>query len=189
MGMRINLLKKQNYRSMPWRNGKGFTSEIAIFPTQSTAVENNFSWRLSSADVVENGLFSYFPNCHRYLAIIDGQGLNLRFENEKKLITQNSFIHFSGEEKVHCELINGKVKDLNLIVKKNAHHIQFEILNTTVNGLLKGTSIIFVIEGLVQVKQYQAEKFDTLIIEAEQNENDISIQPGTNSKFVLITIS
>lgn len=189
MSLKISLLKNQNYAMMPWKNGRGFTSEIAIFPTQSTLSENNFSWRLSSAEVAENGPFSGFPGCDRYLAIIEGLGLKLQFENESKLIDQNSFIQFSGEEKVFSELINGKIKDLNLIVKKNIHDIQFSILNTSVNKLSKGTSIIFVMEGSVTVNETLAEKFDTVIVETEQDENNIRILPAQNSKFVLITIS
>lgn len=174
---------------MPWKNGKGFTSEIAIFPSDSSLAENNFTWRLSSAEVAENGPFSSFPGCDRYLSITEGQGLKLQFENENRLVNQNTFLQFSGEEKVHSELISGKIKDLNLIVKRNTHHIQFEISNTSMTGLAKGTSIIFVIEGSVVVKKCKAEKFDTVIIETEQNENDISILLGENSKYVLITIS
>lgn len=187
--MKISLLKNQNYLLMPWKNGRGFTSEIAISPSKSTLAENNFSWRLSSADVVESGPFSSFPGCDRYLAIIEGSGLKLQFENKNKLIDRNTFLQFSGEKKVHSELVNGKIKDLNLIVKKKSHHIQFEILNTSITGLAKGTSIVFVIEGSVVVKKAKAEKFDTVIIETEQNENNISILPDANSKFVLITIS
>lgn len=174
---------------MPWKNGRGFTSEIAIFPAGSTLEKNNFSWRLSSAEVTENGPFSSFPGCERYLAIIEGAGLKLQFENENKLIDQNSFLQFSGELKVHSELIDGKIRDLNLILKKETHQVQFKILNTSLNKLAQGTSIIFVMEGSVAVNDSVAEKFDTVIIESEQNENDISILPALNSKFLWITIS
>lgn len=187
--MKISLLKNQTYRSMPWKNGRGFTSEIAIFPVGSTLEKNNFSWRLSSAEVTENGPFSIFPNCDRYLTVIEGSGLKLHFETESKLIDQNSFLQFSGELKVQGELIFGKIKDLNFILKKNTNKVQFKILNTPVNKLRKGTSIIFVMEGSVTINDSQAGKFDTVMIESEQNENDISILPSRNSKFVWITIS
>ncbi len=189
MSMKISLLKNQNYKSMPWKNGRGFTSEIAIFPLESTLEKNNFTWRLSSAEVTENGLFSNFPGCERYLTVIDGSGLKLQFENENKLIDQNSFLKFSGEDKVSSELVNGKIKDLNLIIKKDIHRIEFNILSKSMNKLSQGTSIVFVMEGSVTVNDALAEKFDTVIIESEQNENDISILPGSNSKYVLITIS
>lgn len=189
MSLKINLLKKQNYKSMPWKNGRGFTSEIAIFPTQSTMEKNNFTWRLSSAEVTEHGPFSGFPGCERYLTVIAGYGLRLQFENENKVIDQNHFVKFSGESKVYCELVDGKITDLNLIVKRDLHNIQFKILNTAVNELTKGTSVIFVIEGSVKANDVVAEKFDTLMIETQQNEKNISILPSLNSKFVLITIS
>lgn len=189
MSLKISLLKKQNYKSMPWKNGRGFTSEIAIFPAQSTMEKNNFTWRLSSAEVTEHGPFSHFPGCERYLTVIAGYGLRLQFENENKLIDQNNFVKFSGESKVHSELVDGKITDLNLIVKRNMHNIQFKILDSNVNKLNSGTSIIFVTNGSVKVNDVVAEKFDTVIIETQQNENNISILPMSNSKFVLITIS
>lgn len=187
--MKISLLKNQNYRSMPWKNGRGFTSEIVIFPAESTLEKNNFSWRLSSAEVTENGPFSSFPGRERYLAIIEGTGLKLQFENENKLIDQNSFLQFSGDSKVLSELVHGKIRDLNLIVKKESHQIQFNILNSSMNKSVKGTMIVFVIEGSVTITDVRAEKFDTMIIESEQNENEIFILPGSNSRYVLITIS
>lgn len=189
MSLKISLLKKQNYKSMPWKNGRGITSEIAIFPTQSAMEKNNFTWRLSSAEVTEHGPFSGFPGCERYLTVIAGYGLRLQFENENKVIDQNNFVKFSGEAKVHSELVDGKIMDLNLIVKRDMHNIQFKILNTDVNELTKGTSIIFVTNGSVKANDVVAEKFDTLVIETLQNENNISILPSLNSKFVLITIS
>lgn len=189
MDLKISLLKKQNYKSMPWKNGRGFTSEIAIFPIQSMMEKNNFSWRLSSAEVTENGPFSSFPDCERYLTVINGAGLKLQFENENKVIDQNNFVKFLGESKVHSELVDGKITDLNLIVKKDMHNIQFKILDSNVNKLDSGTSIIFVMDGSVKVNDVAAEKFDTVIIENQQNEKDISILPSLNSKFVLITIS
>ncbi len=54
--------------------------------------------------------------------------------------------------------------------------------------MIKGTTIVFVIEGSVSVADVRAEKLGTLMIEPRQNENDILILPSSNSKYVLITI-
>lgn len=188
MSLKISLLKNQNYLVMPWKNGRGFTSEIAIYPVNSTLKENNFSWRLSSAEVSENGPFSGFPGCERYLAVIQGEGLYLRFDHKTERVTQNSLLKFSGEDLVESELLNGKIKDLNFIVKKNKHDVQCEISTAAFKGVKEGCTILFVIEGSIAVENQVAEKFDTVILETEQDENQIRILPAINSKFVKISI-
>ena len=40
---------------MPWKNGKGTTTEIMISPEHATLSKNDFVFRLSSASINENG--------------------------------------------------------------------------------------------------------------------------------------
>lgn len=53
----IQLLKLHDFQKMPWKNGLGFTLEIARKPSAET---DDFDWRVSMADVENDGEFSYF---------------------------------------------------------------------------------------------------------------------------------
>src|SRR5215469_18523053 len=69
------LLKYKGYRSMPWKNGRGVTLEIARQP----ATGEVFSWRLSLAQIDEDCDFSAYPGYRRALVLVTGNSLKLRF--------------------------------------------------------------------------------------------------------------
>lgn len=41
----IQLLRSRDYRRMPWKNGRGWTTEIAAFPAESSLTGKPFDWR------------------------------------------------------------------------------------------------------------------------------------------------
>src|SRR3546814_17221765 len=59
----------------PWKNGGGVTREIAtggsMHPNQA------WGWRVSLAEVAQDGPFSIFPETDRMIAVIDGGGMDL----------------------------------------------------------------------------------------------------------------
>ena len=61
---------RQDYRTMPWKNGGGSTTELAIFPEDAKL--DHFIWRLSTASVNTAGPFSHFSQIDRTLAILSG---------------------------------------------------------------------------------------------------------------------
>ena len=61
---------------MPWKNGGGSTTEIAIAPA-GASVSSGFDWRVSMADVVSDGPFSAFNGYDRQLALLSGGGMVL----------------------------------------------------------------------------------------------------------------
>src|SRR3954463_8036751 len=73
-GMRI--LRSTEYRRMPWRNGGGTTTEIAIAPLPS-ASGDRFAHRVSIADVATDGPFSRFDGYERLIMLVEGAGMIL----------------------------------------------------------------------------------------------------------------
>ena len=55
-------LSVQDYTSMPWKNGGGVTREVA-----KSSDNQGLIWRLSLADVIQEGTFSTFPKLSRIL--------------------------------------------------------------------------------------------------------------------------
>jgi uncharacterized protein len=131
------LLSRVNYKNMKWKNGRGETSEIARFPE-----EDPFLWRLSMAPVVENGPFSLFPGYDRYLTLVEGKGLRIKDE----VVHFGEVIKFSGDENISGELIDGKIIDLNLIVRRNLVQVKYEVLKLSGKpySFYKGVGVAFI---------------------------------------------
>ena len=70
-------LRSSDYRIMPWKNGGGSTTEIAICPEGSGIPGGQFRWRVSIADVVADGPFSRFSGYDRHIMVVEGAGMTL----------------------------------------------------------------------------------------------------------------
>jgi len=57
---------------VPWKNGAGSTTEIAVFPQDAGFTD--FDWRVSLATIGADGPFSVFPGVDRTLALVEGHG-------------------------------------------------------------------------------------------------------------------
>jgi len=113
------VLSPTDYRRMPWKNGGGHTTEIAAHPTGSGFA--SFAWRVSVADVVQDGPFSPFAGIDRTLVLLAGAGMRLTGDGEPlELRTPFEPVSFSGESTLHCSLMAGPVRDFNLMVRRGA---------------------------------------------------------------------
>jgi environmental stress-induced protein Ves len=112
------VLKHQSYRAMPWRNGRGTTLEIAREPASG----EGFAWRLSLADIAEDGKFSAYPGYSRALVLVDGLDLRLRYRGHGHsfLTPTRRATRFEGEWQTGCAIPQGRCTDLSLIVRKGA---------------------------------------------------------------------
>jgi environmental stress-induced protein Ves len=110
------LRQYETYRAMPWRNGRGFTLEIAREPVE----EENFAWRLSLAEIDRDAEFSAYPGYRRALVLVAGNALHLRFRGHGKcfLDPTKPGTRFEGDWKTHCAVPQGRCTDLSLIVRR-----------------------------------------------------------------------
>jgi environmental stress-induced protein Ves len=112
------LLQPADYARMPWKNGGGTTVEIVAHPDGATV--SDFDWRLSVADVAADGPFSRFPGVDRVLTIVTGTGLRLAGgAGETELRAAYEPYAFSGDDELHCTLLAGPVRDLNLMLRRS----------------------------------------------------------------------
>lgn len=112
------VLRYESYRSMPWRNGRGSTLEIARDP----ATEEEFAWRLSLADIEQDGDFSAYPGYRRALVLIAGNSLHLQFKGHGHsfLEAAGRGTRFEGDWKTRCAVPYGPCTDLSLIVRRGS---------------------------------------------------------------------
>jgi len=148
---------------MKWKNGHGTSAEIAIYPRDAAFAVDPFLWRLSSAHMSEGSSFSLFPGYQRHLALVKGEGLRLKIDQniEDVLLLKGQFCEFSGEQEVASELVTGPVSDLNLIVKRDHVQARFDVMRFSKKPRsiqIEGKcAFIFGISGKVKASVYPGE--------------------------------
>jgi environmental stress-induced protein Ves len=118
-------LKPADYQAMPWKNGKGTTTQIAIYPPDAGLDGGPFIWRLSIADVPDSGAFSSFPGYDRTIMVVAGNGMTLTVGDRPAATLKHLYepFSFSGDATTDCQLVDGPIRDLNVIVdREQAHH-------------------------------------------------------------------
>lgn len=120
----VHLYRAADYPRMPWRNGGGTTQEVACNPGGSTAA---FDWRLSIADVAQDGGFSAFTGYQRIITVLEGQGIQLTVDGQEQApLTPRRAYAFSGGAQVQCRLLNGPIRDFNLIYAPARWHARLQ---------------------------------------------------------------
>ncbi|MFU7132857.1 HutD family protein [Pseudomonas paraeruginosa] len=109
----FRILRAVDYPRMPWKNGAGSTEEIARDGGDGL---DGFGWRLSIADVGESGGFSRFAGYQRIISVLQGGGMRLRVDGaDTPALRERQPFAFSGDSEVHCTLLDGAIRDFNLI--------------------------------------------------------------------------
>jgi uncharacterized protein len=109
----ISIISPKQFKQIPWKNGKGLTTELAI---NDGGTLDNFAWRLSIASVVEDGEFSNFSGYWRNLVLISGKGISLQHTLNSavktdcltKLLQLSSF---DGGSKTQGKLLGGELDE------------------------------------------------------------------------------
>jgi len=118
-------LVPNDFKSVPWKNNRGFTKELVIDPPNAS-VSGVFCWRLSMASVIESAPFSNLVGIDRTILILDGNGIELDHgSNGKSLLkTILSPVTFQGEWDTYGKLLNGPCVDFNVMTeRKRVSHI------------------------------------------------------------------
>jgi environmental stress-induced protein Ves len=118
--MRVRVLRNVDYRRMRWKNGGGWTTELAVFPESAADAATSFDWRVSIAQIETDGAFSSFPGYDRHIALLDGVGMELRVANAEdiRLEKRLQFSAFAGEMDVFGKLLAGPVHDFNVMTRR-----------------------------------------------------------------------
>jgi len=99
--------------AVPWRNGLGVQYEIIC----DGSLPDDWTWRLSTADITQDVPFSVFPNVDRGFCVADGNGVVLNINGADHRCEPGSVTTFRGDDLVFATLIDGSVRALNLMVR------------------------------------------------------------------------
>ena len=147
--MALTILKAENHRRMPWKNGGGVTVEIAIHP-QGASVDD-FDWRVSMATVASDGPFSVFPGIDRTLSVLEGDGIVLDVEgHETKLTRESAPLAFAADARSSARLTGSAITDLNVMTRRGrfTHRVsRLPVDDTTLVVADGNPALLFCAEG------------------------------------------
>jgi len=117
-------------RRVPWRNGRGVTEEIAVWPEGSSFEKGDFDVRISKAGVTEPGPFSAFPGFDRVIVVTEGAGLSLSHGGlaPSAQVLRLEPYSFSGDWPTTAELPGGAVADFNVMVRRGRCRAQVRVV-------------------------------------------------------------
>lgn len=149
---------------MRWKNGGGWTSEVAVQPGEG----DDFAWRISIAEIETDGDFSRFPGVDRSILVLDGAGMILDVEGvgAVDLRTGGAALAFSGDVAVHCRLSAGPTRDFNVMTRRGAYVHTLERHALVEPLALSGACLVYVLSGSAQAGALVLAAGDSLRVEA-----------------------
>jgi environmental stress-induced protein Ves len=128
--------------TQPWRNGGGVTHELLREPA-----DGPFAVRLSIAEVAADGPFSLFPGVDRVILLLEGAGFRLSGRvGEVTVDAVGAPFAFAGEDEWHCALLDGAVRDFNVMVDRGVHRVSVEVTAGPVD--LGGPGFVLALEPM-----------------------------------------
>ena len=125
----MRIIRAADCLVMPWKNGGGTTTEIAVAPEGASL--NDFDWRISMAHVGQDGPFSSFPGIDRTLSVLTGAGITLAFgDGERVRLDRASAPYpFAADRAVNGLLVDGPIDDLNVMSRRGRWQHRVERLS------------------------------------------------------------
>lgn len=171
-------IRASEYRIMPWRNGGGTTTEIAISPPDAGLSGKPFEWRISIADVTTDGPFSTFPGYDRHIMVIAGEGMTLETEEAGSIDLTKPLtpVSFAGEWAINGTLRDGAVRDFNLMLRRENCSGSLTVRRLEERVALyaqRKTLLCYLLAGEASVAGHVIAETDSLLIENE----DLTLSP------------
>jgi len=131
-GIQLTALDPAGYRHMPWKNGGGVTTDIAVsmLPGFAAGHWEGIVWRFSRTAIVTPGAFSDLSGFDRELALVAGEGLVLE-TTDGDIDVRQAFkpVRFAGETTIVSRLEAGPVEVVNLIGDRSRVSIDLACLS------------------------------------------------------------
>jgi environmental stress-induced protein Ves len=152
------VIRRADVSQVPWKNGLGITSELAVWPSGTSMDRLDFDWRISAAKVDAGGPFSEFRGYDRSLTITSGAGLRVDHGGHApraELSRLEPYV-FSGDWPTVAQLVDSAVTDFNVIFRRGRVTVAVEpicIGSQSVRRSGPGPhSFLYVVRGTVRIE-------------------------------------
>ena len=167
--MSIEIQRAVDRTPQPWKNGLGVQYEITCDGT----LPDDWTWRLSTADITQDVPFSVFPGVNREFCVADGNGVVLNINGVDHRCEPGSITKFRGDDVVFATLIDGPMRALNLMVRDGAAEKHLQLLCAGASIDMTKAKAIVAINGAVKLQQNGGEvvleTLDSLVVLNSEN--------------------
>jgi environmental stress-induced protein Ves len=137
-------------KATPWKNGQGVTTEIAADPPGSDL--ESFNWRVSIAEIWNDGAFSHFPDVDRQLAMLDGQvDLMIDRDPRRSLAPGSDPLCFPGDVPTRAVLRSSKATDLNVLTKRGRFRARLRRLDLAIPQTIAAAEFTLILSRTARV--------------------------------------
>lgn len=120
-----------------WRNGGGTTVTVAASASEG---DMPWTWRVSVADIEQDGPFSSFPGVDRHLTLMqDGRVVLRGGGRDFRLERRGDSAAFPGEQLMHASLEKAPAKVLNVMWRRRTHRCKSSVFGAA-EGVLRADS-------------------------------------------------
>ena len=139
---------------VPWRNGMGVQYEIIC----DGSLPDDWTWRVSSADITQDVPFSVFGEIDREFCVADGYGVVLNINGVDHHCEPRSMTKFRGDDVVAAALTDGPIQALNLMRRDGSAtrslqiaHVGQHIVRCQVIVAIMGSASVEVAKQVVEL--------------------------------------
>ena len=190
----MRILRASDHKTTPWKNGGGTTTQICVWPPGAGL--DDFDWRVSMARVASDGPFSGFAGVDRTLAVLAGEGIELRVADAPPvtLTPARPPFSFPGDAATQARLVDGPILDLNVMVRreKYGHSVTRLLLNAPAVSVMPGRqSLLLCTEGQLRIRTPEDEArlgaHDAALFEHERTH--LHLDPSADTVAYLVEIT
>jgi environmental stress-induced protein Ves len=145
--------------AVPWRNGLGVQYEIIC----DGSLPDDWTWRLSTADITQDVPFSSFPGVTREFCVAEGNGVALNINGVDHRCEPRSVTTFRGDDVVFANLIDGPMRALNLMVRDGSKSRSLRL--SSAGQELDDCSVVVAI-GSASILVVDSDEIDLQILDA-----------------------
>jgi environmental stress-induced protein Ves len=189
----MRILRAADYRVMPWKNGGGTTTEIAVSP--DGAGLDAFDWRISMARVEGSGPFSSFAGIDRTLSVLEGEGIVLDVAGQPaaRLTPVSQPFTFPADLPTSAALIAGPITDLNVMTRRGRmlHSVERMAISRPVDiATPAGSTLVLCHKGEAVCSEAQSIRLgplDTLLLGPDASV--LRVEPARDATLFVVRIT
>ncbi len=132
--------------TMPWLGGGGITHELARHPA-----DGEFGWRLSVAEVQQDGAFSRLDGVDRVIILCSAGRMTLQTPDSQPLERFSPYA-FDGGTEISCTVPDGPTRDFNVMTRRGQYvaDVATVVGDSTDAAVLAGARVfVFCMDGNV----------------------------------------
>ena len=125
--MTPTVVRVDDVAPVPWRNGSGLTRELLAWPDAQ-----DWTVRISVADIIASGPFSTFPGVERWFAVLSGGAVRLDTADAvpRTLDASQAALHrFSGDAPTFCSALGAGTRDFNVMLRRACGRLEQQALS------------------------------------------------------------